>query len=173
MKKLISLFLCIMLMILFALPALAARENIEYLDDGSYLLVSDSAPVEDEAQASGFATFFQKIISLFQKILAFFKGQKIASKTKYLQYYDSNGVLLWYVSLYGEFAYSDTSAIRTEASLDYEIYDNDWSLQASACSYASNTAEADFTMQQHKLGVPLKTISKHMTLTCDTSGNIN
>lgn len=171
MKKIIAVFLCPVFIILSVFPVFAAgmqKEEREYLEDGSYFIevVSDSIKKENEQG------IFAKLFDFLKRLIEFFKGQKTVTKTKHLNYYSSDNELLWTAKLTGEFIYSKSTAVCSSAEFSMEIYDSDWLLQSSECEEAGDTAAAEFTVKQYKLLVPLKTIEKRMTLTCDTKGNV-
>lgn len=171
MKKIISVLMCTVFILLSALPVFGAeniREETEYFDDGSYITVNVSENTENESSGSIFA----RLLDFLRRLIDFFKGQKTVSKTKYLNYYSSDDELLWTARLKGEFVYTKNSAVCTLAEFSADIYDSDWQLVSSSCSESGNTAVADFTVRQYKLLVPLKTVEKTMKLVCDTSGNV-
>lgn len=168
MKKIVSLILCFSLL----LPTVAVfaqefpQTEKEYFDDGSYITVFIS---DEENEA---ADFFMKIMEFFRKLIEFFTGRKTVSGTKYVDYYSSENELLWSVKLKADFIYSKKETLCTDSVLTVEIYDNDWQLIYSSNSEILNSAEADFMIRQYKLGVPLKTIERKLTITCDTDGII-
>ncbi|MBE6716929.1 MAG: hypothetical protein E7573_08415 [Ruminococcaceae bacterium] len=170
MKKILSLMLCFFLTGLMCIPAFAlpVNDTREYFEDGSYITVSIENPPENENSM----TFFVRLMEFFRKLVEFFTGRNSVSKVKYINYYSSDGRHLWSAYLKADFTYTKKEAICTDARFRMEIYDNDWSLSDSECTKNQNIAEAVFTVQQYKLLVPLKTITKNMTLTCDASGNV-
>lgn len=170
MKKIVSALLCGILCFLLFIPAYAETENVsekEIFDDGSYIVTSISNSMKDEAQ-----NIFAKIIELFKKIVSMISGKNTVSKTKYVYYYDSNNVMLWAVYLKAEFTYSKSGAICNSASVRSEMYDKDWKAIKENAKKETNTAKGEFTVRQTKLGVPLKTIERTITMTCDKNGNI-
>lgn len=187
MKKVISLVLCALLVVLTLTPVSAAYTETEkqYFEDGSYITVGydesdgDFGEITEDAE-SGSLSFFERIISIFKKIIAYLFGKeteeetkpKTVSKTKYARYYDTNDNLLWTVYLTAEFSYDGESAECTKVSVSQSIKDSDWKLISSDCEKSGNRATGDFTVRQYKLGVPLKTIEKTLTLTCDKDGNV-
>ncbi len=173
MKKFISLLLCVLLLTGTAAPFASNAQYDEtiYLDDGSYLKfsVKDAYSIEQESASM---SFIEKIIEWIKAIFSLFKKEKTVSKAKYTEYYSSNGELLWKVYLKAAFTYDGKTAVCTSSNIYYEIYDRDWSLESSSAKKIENTATGTFTVKQHKLGVPLKEISKTLTLTCDKNGNV-
>ena len=110
--------------------------------------------------------------AFLQRLLRFFGKTDTVTKTKYLRYYDSKGVLLWTTYLTATFQYNGKKVVCTEAALTAEIADGDWTLDEKQTEKADNTAKGTVTFRQHKLGVPLKTITRTLTLTCDKNGNV-
>lgn len=171
MKKVIAVFLCPVFIILSVFPVFAAgmqKEEREYLEDGSYFVEVVSDSIKNEKEQGIFAKLFE----FLRKLIEFFKGHKTVTKTKYLNYYSSDNELLWTAKLEGEFVYSKTSAVCSFSEFSIDIFDSDWKLISSECDKNENTAKAEFSVKQYKLLVPLKTIEKTMTLTCDTKGNV-
>lgn len=170
MKKLISVILCfIMLFPLCSFCFSTASEiKTEYLEDGSYF-ESGFGEINEEAEPLG---IFAKLMEFFRKLVEFFTGKKTVSRTKYLNYYSSDGRLLWSAYLEAEFSYTKNKAECTEADFRCEIYDSDWKLNSQEMSRMGNKATAVFSVKQYKLAVPLTTIEKELTLVCDTKGNV-
>ncbi len=172
MKKFLSIFIAfIITFIPFCFTASAKEPDsdvqTEYFEDGSYMTVGTSSVIENES-----SDVFAKILEFFRKLIEFFTGNKTISRTKYARYYDKNGNLLWTVFLEAEFSYNGKTSLCKNAKAYYETYDNDWEIISSESSADGNTATADFSVQQTKLGVKLKTVNKTLTLTCDKDGSI-
>lgn len=190
MKKTISLILCALLITTIFVPAVSAESNethTEYFDDGSYMTVTYIKPStgsEDDEdhwenvdntieEGSETTSFFHKIIKWFRGILnKIFAKQSKISKTKYCNYFDSNGRLLWSVSLKGDFTYNGKNAVCVNSNITYEIRDKDWNILSYTSDEYENIAKGEFAIRQYKLGVPLKLLEKTLTLTCDKNGNV-
>lgn len=168
-------------MLIFSfVPTATALTEVEtenqYFEDGSYITVGFE-DAEHESTNNNFS-FITQLINLLKKIIAYLTGKEVqsqtktVSKTKYAGYYDAKGNLLWSVYLTAEFSYNVEKAECTEASVSYNIIDSDRKLISSDCSKNNATATGTFLIRQYKLGVPLKSIEKILTLTCDTSGNV-
>lgn len=171
MKKLLCLLLCSVMIFMTVIPAFSAQsqsECREYFEDGSYIVTVTTNSLKNEFELG----IFSRILEFFRKIVEFFKSQKSISRTKYLNYYSSDDVLLWTAMLEADFIYSKTSASCTSSEFSIDIYDADWELLSFSCDKKENTATAQFFVKQTKLLVPLKTIEKTMTLSCDTKGNV-
>ena len=170
MKKILAVLLCPLLLFSGVVPAAAVSvpEEREYLDDGSYFVETLFDSVKEEKEE----TFFSRLFAFFRKLMDFFRGQKTVSKTGYLNYYSSAGELLWTAKLKGNFICSKNSVKCVSADFSVDIYDTDWSLLSSDARAEGDTASADFSIRQQKLLIPLKTIEKSITLTCDKNGNV-
>lgn len=171
MKRFIAALMSFLLSV-FPLLSFAAAASIteerEYLDDGTYFVITVSDSVKNESDFGIFA----KLLAFFRKLVEFFKGQKTVLKTKYLNYYSSSGELLWTAKLEGKFVCTKRAVFCSSSDFSIDIFDSDWSLVSSFCCGQGNSAFAEFSVEQTKLLVPLKTITKEMTLTCDINGNV-
>lgn len=171
MKKITALLLCLFIIVLSVLPCGAAMitpSEKEYFPDGSYITVT----MDDEIREENEMSFFTRLMEFFRKLIEFFKGSRTVSKTKYINYYSSQGDLLWSARLKADFVCTKNSAVCSDARFGIDIFDSDWELISSECTKENNLASADFTVRQYKLLVPLKTIERKITMTCDTNGNI-
>lgn len=171
MKKLTALLLCPVIFLLSVCPVFAdasVAEEREYLDDGSYFLEVINDGVSHEKEEG----IFMRLWGFLKKLVDFFRGRRSVSKTKYLNYYSSDNELLWTARLEGDFIYTKSSAECISSRFSIDIADTDWRLISSECDKNEDTAEASFSVRQYKLSVPLKTIEKTLTLTCDTKGNV-
>ena len=175
MKRLLTILLCTLLLALPLLPAAQAAvayfdyEVTETLEDGSSLVTS--IQMEEQLESDTF-DLLSLVRAFLQRLLRFFGKTDTVTKTKYLRYYDSKGVLLWTTYLTATFQYNGKKVVCTEAALTAEIADGDWTLDEKQTEKADNTAKGTVTFRQHKLGVPLKTITRTLTLTCDNNGNV-
>ena len=177
MKKILCILLCGALLCAAVLPVFAnsVPEQRETLEDGSYFVtvVNDDSPHYGEIAAdTGLTAVINRLIRFLRQMIQLLGGIKTVSKTKYVNYYDSNGTLLWTVSLTAEFTYNKQQATCTSVSRHYVVYDRDWSVVSARTEKEGNTATGWFTVRQTKLGVPLKTIERTLILTCDANGNV-
>lgn len=151
MKKMMSLFLCILLVCSIGiLPVKATESNdliinqtVEYLDDGSYF-------VETISESS----------------VQLFSNTKTGTKTA--KYYTSSNTLVYSVKVTGTFSYDGSSAEATDAvgMLLCHVSDatpislSDYTSGASAIATGSVTYNG-------------ATLRKTVTLTCDKNGNLS
>ena len=190
MKKIISLVLCFIMLTMSVIPSVsAAVESNDYFEDGSFISVGYGSPGdwesidgEEESDPNDIFSIIKRIVEFIKEFFSRFFGEnaekneneiQTVTKTKYAAYYDSKGNLLWTVYLTADFTCDGKKAECTDARTRYEIKDADWVLLSAECYKSDNTAAADFTVKQYKLGVPLREIQKTLKLTCDEKGNIS
>lgn len=152
MKRIVCIILA-MLLLLFVIPTntMAAqqghKENIIYLEDGSYLEITISEGVSRAA------------------------GTKSGSKT--VVYRDSNSAEQWRVVLSGTFTYTGTSATCTASSINATITDTAWYVVSKSASQSGATASGELTMGRKFLGITVDKEPVGLTLTCDKDGNLS
>ncbi len=172
MKKIFCVFISFLITLLpLVCLSYASTEininTIEYFEDGTYVVIDICDVTKNEN-----ADMFEKIFEFFRKIIEFLTGNKTVSKTKYASYYDSKGNLLWTVYLNADFSYNGKTSLCKSTSVTSDMYDGDWTVLSAVSEKSANTAFAEFSVQQSKLGVKLKTVNKQLTLICDKDGNI-
>lgn len=180
MKKLLCVLLCAALffpvLTLYGAAAPPSEpEARETLADGSYFVtvLSDAPPSYNEiTDEGGFFALVNRMIQFLRQVIQLLRGTRTISKTKYVNYYDSGGTLLWTLSLTAEFTCNKQRTTCTSAYARHEVYDRDWSVVKTDVEKADDTATGTFSVRQTKLGVPLKTIDRTITLTCDTNGDV-
>lgn len=175
MKRIISFFMTILLLVSPLLPASVALSDstvAEYFEDGSYL-VEGTGKIEGSVQESA-GGLLAKIIDFLKRIISliFKSGSQTVTRTKYMRYYDKNGVILWAVYLKGEFSYDGKSASCTGVDIFCEIYDKDWNEAFAIAEKDGARAIGKFKIRQQKLGVLLKSIERMIMIECDKNGNI-
>ena len=149
MKRALAVILTAVLLVVFVSGySFALSEvdtTIEYYKDGSYGIVS----IQKSYTKSGTIT-----------------------ETKTYKYYDSSNNLDWKASITASFTYNGSTASCTSVSKSTTIYDSAWKCTAASCSKSGATATGNFTFKNYMLGIPVNTINKTLTLTCDKNGNI-
>ena len=136
----------------FAYADNTEEQLIEYYPDGSYYIVTISSH-------TSFTSFLQT------------RGTK--TETKNGSHYNSNGSIAWKASITATFTYNGTSASCTDVSKSTTIYDSAWKCTSSSCSKSGATATGNFTFKRYVLLVPVQTVNKTLTLTCDKNGNVS
>ena len=153
-------------------------EQRETLADGSYIVtvLSDAPPPFGDglmsAESAGIFDVITRMLQFLRQLIWLLSGTRTVSKTKYVNYYDSNGTLLWTVALQADFTWNREQATCVSASARHSVFDEDWGIVRAQAEKAGNTAAGYFAVRQVKLGVPLKTIERTLTLTCDADGNV-
>ena len=183
MKKLTAFILCCLFVLTTftsSVLAVSVKSDIEKFDDGSYMIFTYEKPSSTELPEDDFQdseevspTAITKILRWLKNIFSIiFAKQSTVTKTKYCNYFDKEGNLLWSVSLKGTFTYNHRKAVCVSSEISYEIRDRDWTMLSYDSSEENNTAKGEFSIRQYKFGVPLKLIEKELTLTCDKEGNV-
>lgn len=165
MKKTISVIsILVLLLCMFAITSNAqtvdslssanvVSRTIEYLPDGSKI---ETVLVEEEHNVSARATEYTK------------------SGTKTRTYTDSNGNVLWWFKLRGQYdVVEGVSSVCTVASYSHSISDSSWSLDSASTSKSGNKAMASATFKKKILFVTTDTYEFDLTLTCDKNGNLS
>lgn len=147
MKRFLTFILVISLV--FSLPLFASatqntNEDIIYMDDGSYIIVTIDSM---DTRAS---------------------GSKTGSKS--YNFYSSNDELEWKAVLSGTFTYNGTSATCTSSSCNITVYQNNWYEISKTATRSGNTAYATFTMGRKVLGITVSKKDYSLTLSCDANG---
>lgn len=184
MKKIIAFLICSLLIFTAVYPvvwARASQNETEYFEDGSYLTVTYIRPAGDDSEgdwehidaAESVPSPLTRIIRWLKDIISrLFAKQETIVKTKYCNYFDSDGKLIWTVMLKASFIYNHRKAVCVSSEITYEIKDADWKMLSYSSEEEGSTATGDFSIRQYKLGVPLKIIERTLTLTCDKEGNV-
>lgn len=151
MKRLSSLLLCCLFIFeCLNITSFASDVNgsVVYFDDGSYLvtIITESTTT---------------------------RATKTKSGTKDLTYYDSNDNLEWRITLTGSFSYTGSSATCTSSSISYDIIENSWKIPTAVASKSGNKAIGDIVAKHYVLGIPTKTVTNTITLTCSATGTLS
>ncbi|MCC8073109.1 MAG: hypothetical protein LIO62_03160 [Clostridiales bacterium] len=151
MKKFSTVILILFILIFMCPTTIFAQEikvnkNIEYLDDGSYIVT--------EFNTNGASTF----------------STSTKNYAKSSSYYNSDDEKEWTVVLTGTFSYTGTSATCTKAVKSYTIYNDKWKVTSSSASKSGNKAIGDFVLKKYVLGVSVKTVDKTLTISCSKTG---
>ena len=154
MKKLISVFLALLMLLSFPMISYAGDSEIdeyenryvEYYKDGSYSVTTiEISPITTLATST-------------------------VKQTKTTSHYNSDNEKEWAITVTGTFNYTGSSATCTNSSVSYNIYDKNWKVTSAQASKSGRTATGEFTLKRYFLGVPIKTENKTLTLTCSNTG---
>lgn len=115
-KKLMATFaiLCVVVSLFPVGFAADTKQEIEYLEDGSYFITV----LEDDTPG----------ISLLSTTT------KTKSKTK--TYYNTDGTARWSLKVTGTFTYGDGSAKCTASSVTAQSYDSHWTIVSKSASHS-------------------------------------
>ena len=155
MKRILSILLCMLtLLSTSAFPVMAAEEKttttVEYLEDGSYIVTT--IEVRDTHGAR--------------------TNTKVGSKTR--SYYSANDVLLWKMTVTGEFQYDGTTSSCTYASGVTTVYDTPhWEVINESSTAGDTTAYYTATFARWSLGVAIGNTTYGVSITCDANGNLS
>lgn len=155
MKKIILSFALIFTIMLVPIINVNALEghNITYIDevydDGSYIEISIISSVSN--------------------------ARTISTHKKTASFKDSNGKVLWSVTVTGTFNYNGKTSTCTNSSVTTSNNSLTWKLSNAKASKSGNTANASVTAKQyHSDGkTVIRTINKTVKLTCDKNGKLS
>lgn len=154
MKKLISAFLVLLMLLSFPMISyandteMAEYENgyVEYYEDGSYSVTN--------IEINTISTLATSTVK----------------QTKTTSHYSSKNEKEWDITVTGNFTFTGSSATCTNSSVSYNIYDKNWKVTAAVASKSGRVATGEFTLKRYFLGVPTKTVNQTLTLTCSNTG---
>lgn len=149
MKKLISLFLALMIVSLVTVSGFASTNETEriYYEDGSFLSITIQ---EMDSRAT---------------------GSKSGGKT--YTYSNNSGEVLWKAVLVGTFTYNGSTAICTNSSCEVTVYDSEWYEVFKTVGKSGASATCELTMGKKILGITVSKKNVSMSLTCDANGNLS
>lgn len=156
-KRLLSLLVCSIMLTCFMINASAVTvvsvdENIEYFSDGSYATIT----IEDTTGVAARGTTLLK------------SGNKVYT------YRDSNGKEQYKITLHGEFKVNTgVSSVCTVATIRVDISNNVWKVLSQSASKSGNQARGTAELRRYLLLIPVETVEKTLTLTCDKNGNLS
>lgn len=155
MKKIVAVFLSVLMLLAFPVAAYAGETDdtvvsstVEYFEDGSYQVTV----IEEQPALTRAST-------------------KSGSKT--VKHYNSDDELEWYVKLSATFSYTGSSATCTSATPSYKIYNTKWKVSKSSASRSGRTATGNFEVKYYVLGIPVTTEPVVITLSCSNSGTLS
>ena len=155
MKNIFAMLLCVLMLVSTAVcPVSAAEEKtttiVEYLEDGSYIVT-----VTEELDTHGARS-----------------NTKVGSRTRYC--YSSDDILLWTMTVTGEFLYDGTTATCTYASGVTTVYDTaHWKITNESATAGDTTAYYTVTFARWSLGVVIERPIYGASLSCDANGNLS
>lgn len=160
MKKLFTLLLATLLITqsvsATALAQTADNEQIQYFDDGSYMVTTISSVSSSNCYAPAIRA-----------------AVKTVTKTKTTKYFNAAHAVMWSIQVKGTFTYGNGAAKCTKAEAIAESYNDNWKLSNKSASKNRNKATASVTAQQTKYGIVYNTIHETVTLTCSPTGQFS
>ncbi len=159
MKKIITLTLIFALIscTVFCISVSAATEKsettIEYLENGDYIEIIISDASYDNGAISPLST-------------------NTITKTKTKYYKNSNGTILWSVSVTGTFTYNGTNSSCTSCSHRTTAPASSWSIKSASHSKSGNTATAKATATQ-TTSTGKKDYTMSVTIKCSAKGVVS
>lgn len=158
MKKIVSF--CLVFIMMFSIITISAyaednvtvvSENIEYLDDGYYIVDTlTEEPVNSSVRAT---------------------STKSGSKTRTL--YNSDDEALVALKLTGTFTYTGSSATCTASSVSYTIYNDQWKVTTATASKSGRVATGTFVAKHYVLLVVTQTMNETLTISCSNTGTLS
>jgi hypothetical protein len=143
------------------MPVIIASETVE-MSDGSYYVTS----IEESALTT--ETIAPNDALQLAPTAVLSTSTKTASKTA--SYYNSSGVLLWYVKVTGTFTYDGTTSVCTNSTVTAASQSSAWKISSKSASKSGNQATAKATAKRYEGIVVVQTVSKTVTLTCSKTG---
>lgn len=155
MKKIISTLLSVCMLFVsltyaYAMGNTNESVNVEYFEDGSYIVTTID---EDSSDVTLLST--------------------TTTKSKTSTYYASDGTAQWYVKVTGTFTYGNGSSKCTASSVTAGVYSSNWKIASKSSSYTGSTAIATVAVNQLVYGVVANTIARTVTLTCSSTGTFS
>lgn len=151
LKKRIFSFLLAILIFVSVLPVARAAESVEeeiiYLEDGQYLVITIT---ESLSRATNSKT-----------------GAKM------IEWKDTDGALLWKAVLSGTFTYNGTTATCTASSVSVTVYADNWYEVSKTAGKSGASATGSVTMGRKVLGITVAKDTYGMTLTCSPTGTLS
>ncbi len=95
------------------------------------------------------------------------------SGTKSITYKNDNNESMWKATITGTFTYTGSSATCTKASINYNVYADNWKMKEAISSKSGNKAIGDVTAKRYLLGIPVETVNQTFYLTCSATGTLS
>ena len=165
MKKFVVILLACMFV--FSISVSAASDtnganvigNVEYFDDGSYIVTSLEY-ISDDSNTQTRAA-----------------GDYTVSGKKSATYYNGDDEIIWQVTVTGVFLIVPTNANMSgycqSSKLSYVINSSSWHISNIVENEITNNAVISCTMKRKLLGITTKTVDVDLHITCDSYGNLS
>lgn len=100
-------------------------------------------------------------------------NSKTKSASKVGKYRDSNGTVLWSVTVTGTFTYNGSTSKCTASKVSAISNNSNWRIASKNSSRSGNTASATATANLYKGSKIIKTATKTVTLSCSKNGTLS
>lgn len=154
MKK-VKIFCCILAMLVCMVQPVCAteaqvEETIEYFENGDYI---------------------ETVIVTYPQTYEVIRT-RTGSKTS--TYKNADGEAMWSITVSAEFVYEEGAGSGCKSVTGKaESYNSNWKVTEAVATKSGETASATTTATQYLLLVPIGSIEKTVTLTCDWYGNLS
>ena len=85
---------------------------------------------------------------------------------------NNDGDILTSFKLTGTFLYTHTSSWCSNASCTTTIYDDTWKFTSTSATKSGISAIGSYTAAHYVLGVPIDSVSRNLSISCDAHGNV-
>lgn len=126
--------------------------EIEYFEDGSYLVTEYYSYTENLAARSNTRTVLHTVTAT--------------------QYSATNKVLWEFILTGGWYVNDGISVMAMSSVIDYPVYSNSWSFDDGAATYYDNIVHGGGVFRHKLLGITTKTVTIDFNLVCDLYGNV-
>ena len=103
--------------------------------------------------------------------IMFLSNTKTAKKTT--KFYNSNGSVVWFVSVSATFSYSNTGSTCVNASVTAGSYDAFWKIISKSSNKRGNIGIANAVAGHYFNNNLLNKYSRSVSISCDRYGNIS
>lgn len=102
-----------------------------------------------------------------------FSTTQTKSGSKTVQYVNSSGSVLWYVTVHASFTYNGSSSSCTNASVYAESNSSAWTVTNKSSWRSGNTGYASATGHHHNfLGIETSSVSRTVSISCTANGTL-
>lgn len=138
----------------------------------SNTIVDTSAIIEDTCSEIIYLEGGYYIIYTIEESF-FARTTNTKSGTKTIKIYDNNDVKCADATITGTFTYTGSSSTCTNASINYNIYVDNWKMKEATASKTDNKAIGNIIAKRYLLGIPVQTVDETITLTCSANGTLS
>lgn len=100
-------------------------------------------------------------------------NSKTKSASKVGKYRDSNGTVLWSVTVTGTFTYNGSTSKCTASKVSASSNNSNWRIASKNSSRSGNTASATATAKRYNGSNVVQTATKTVKLSCSKNGSLS